>query len=127
MKAIPDDHFLKRLSRLLALLRGQLLSTFSVVDSHIVPDGNSCCWFVEALSAFSFSSFKHDIFLIYPLAVLVHLRPRYAYILGRRGQVRSQGGYQPTAAKPALFIIAYFRRFYAPCLFMRKDSISLFS
>ena len=36
------------------------------------------------------------------LAVLSHLRPRLAYILGHYGHARSQGGRQPAAAKPGL-------------------------
>ena len=52
---------------------------------------------------FSCSSLKHDSFLVYLLAVVLwHSRPRLAYILGHYGHARSQGGRQPTAAKPLL-------------------------
>ena len=37
---------------------------------------------------------------MYPLAVLSHLRPRFAYIRGPYGHTRSQGGRQHAAAKP---------------------------
>ena len=48
-----------------------------------------------------FFSFNYDLFLVYPLAVLSHSRPRFAYyILGNcnYGHGRSQGGRQPAAA-----------------------------
>ena len=48
---------------------------------------------------FPFSSFKRDLFLMYSLAVLSHLRRRFAYILGNYGHALSQGGRQSTAAK----------------------------
>ena len=41
---------------------------------------------------FSFYSFKRDNFLVHPLEVLSHLRPRLGYILGNYGHARSQGG-----------------------------------
>ena len=53
----------------------------------------------------SFSSFKHDLFLMVSLGSTVsHFRPRFAYILGNCGHVRSQGGRQPAAAKPPLVL-----------------------
>ena len=57
---------------------------------------------LNLIPVFFFSSFKRDFFLMYPLAVLSHLRPRFAYILGNYGHARSQGGRQPAAAKPPL-------------------------
>ena len=41
------------------------------------------------------------------LAVLSHLRPRFAYILGHYRHARSQGGRQPAAAKPPFYTIQY--------------------
>ena len=38
------------------------------------------------------------------VAVLSHLRPQSAYILGHYGHARSQGERQPAAAKPGLYI-----------------------
>ena len=35
-----------------------------------------------------------------PSAVLSHLRPRFAYVLGHYGHAWGQGGRQPAAAKP---------------------------
>ena len=42
--------------------------------------------------------------LTYPLAVLSHFRPRFAYVLGHYRPVRSQGGRQPAVAKPPFYI-----------------------
>ena len=56
---------------------------------------------LNPILVFSFSSFERDLFLMSPLGSTVsHLRPRFAYILGKYG--RSQGGRQPAAAKPLL-------------------------
>ena len=66
---------------------------------HRVPDGQIWCWFIESDPSVLFSSFKSDLFFLYPLAVLLsHLRSRFAYddssiyILGNCGHARSQGG-----------------------------------
>ena len=68
---------------------------------HRVPDDTiCCCGLLHLLPAFSFSSFKHDLFLMYHLAVLSHLRPRSSYIFGNYGHARSQGGRQVNKAKP---------------------------
>ena len=49
---------------------------------HRVPNGETYCWFIESASSFFLSLHsKHDLFLMYPLAVLSHLRSRLAYIL----------------------------------------------
>ena len=52
---------------------------------------------------FSFFSFKHDLLLMYPLAVLPNLRPHFAYILSNYGHAQNQGGRQPAAAKTPLY------------------------
>ena len=57
-----------------------------------VPDDKICCCPLNLIPVLSFSSFKQSfsyfkqcLFLVYPLAVLSHLRPRFAYILGSYG------------------------------------------
>ena len=59
---------------------------------------------LNLLPMLSFSSFKRDLFLMYeyPLAVLSHLRPRFAYMLGNYGHARSQGGRHPAPANTPL-------------------------
>ena len=60
---------------------------------HCVPDGKYVFGSVNVIPVFPFSSFKHDLNLMYPFAVLLyrsHLRPRFAYttssvITGMRG------------------------------------------
>ena len=47
---------------------------------HRVPDDKIYCWFIE-----SYPSVFIDFFLMYPLAVLSRLRPRFAHILGNYG------------------------------------------
>ena len=70
-----------------------------------VPDGICFAGPFNLILVFSFSSFKHDTFLMYPLAVLSHVRPRCAYILGHYGHAQSQGRHHPAAAKPPLYNI----------------------
>ena len=86
-------------------------NTFFRNDLHIfVPDDRHRCWFTES-SVFVCSSLKDDPFLMYPLAVLSHLHPRFAYILGHDGHARSQGGHQPAAAQSPSYtniILFYF-------------------
>ena len=61
---------------------------------------NSCCGSLHLISVFYFSSFTHDLFSMYPLAVLSHLQRRFftyytcyiSCILGNYGHARSQGG-----------------------------------
>ena len=77
---------------------------------YLVSDGNTVfvAGSLNLISAFPFSSFKHDLCLMYPLAVLSHLWPRFAYILGYlrySGHARSPGGRQPAAAKPPSYMI----------------------
>ena len=67
---------------------------------------------LNLVPVFSFSSLKHGLLLMYFLAVLSHLRPRFAYItthyiLGNDGHALSQGGRHPTAAKPPLYYTRY--------------------
>ena len=52
------------------------------------------------LVCFFSCSFKRHEFFTKPLAVLSHLRPQSAYIMGNYGRAGSQGGRQPAAAKP---------------------------
>ena len=47
---------------------------------HRVPDGTFCCCAsLHLIPVFSFSFFKHDIFLMHALAVLSQLQPRFTY------------------------------------------------
>ena len=57
---------------------------------------------MDLIPVFHLSSFKHYLFSMYPLAVLSHLRPGFAYILGNCGHARSQGGRQPRHGKDPL-------------------------
>ena len=70
----------------------------------IVPDGKKLL-LVNLIPVFSCPSFKLDLFLMYPSAVLSHVPPRFAYILGNHGRTRSQGGHQPAVAKPPTYSI----------------------
>ena len=46
---------------------------------HLVPgDTIYCCGLLHLIPVFFFS-FKHDLFLMYPLAVLSHVQPRLTY------------------------------------------------
>ena len=66
---------------------------------HRVPDGKICCWFIESVSSVSFSSFKRDVVLMHPLAVLCRIYGLdFGYILGNYGHARRQGGRQSAAA-----------------------------
>ena len=57
------------------------------------------------------SAFKRNLFLMVPVGSAVsHLRPQFAYILGNYGHTRSQGGRQPAAAKPALYLMFFFSK-----------------
>ena len=47
---------------------------------------------VDFAVPWSYIPVKHELFLMYPLGVLPHLRPRLAYIFGHYGHERSQGG-----------------------------------
>ena len=59
---------------------------------------------LNLIPVFSFS-IKRDFFLMCSLAVLSHLRLRFAYVLGNYRHAQSQGGRQPAAAKPPLSIM----------------------
>ena len=68
-----------------------------------------CCGSsLHLIPVFSFSSFKHDLFLICTLAVLSHVQPRFTYnpmvhiIHENYGHARSQGGRHCVALNPAL-------------------------
>ena len=63
----------------------------------------------------SCSSFKRDSFFIYtrwPLAVLSHLRTRFADIPGHCVHAQSQGRRQSATAKPRLHSVCYYFYFY---------------
>ena len=47
---------------------------------HRVPDDAICsCGLLPPIPVFSFSAFEHVLFLMYPLAVLPHVEPRFTY------------------------------------------------
>ena len=93
-----------------------LLLLLLAANRHRVPDGKICCWFIESEPSLFFL-FKDDFFLMHPLAVLLHLRPRFACILGNYRHARSQGGRQPAAARPPLYNIL----FYFPSENVQRD------
>ena len=69
---------------------------------------------LSLIAVFSSASFTRDFFLIVPLgSTLSHLRPPLAYILGNYGHARSQGGCQPTAAKPPLHDTIIYQVYYS--------------
>ena len=92
-------------AKLLLLLQPLLLAA---AVRHRVPDDKNCCWFAESDSSVFFLVIKHDLFLMYPLAVLSYLRPGFAHntssvITGIRG---AKGGRQPAAAKtPCIYLV----------------------
>ena len=61
---------------------------------HRVPDGKNVAGSLSLIPVFYFSSFKRDLFFIYPLAVLLYLRPRFTSVLGNYGHARSQDKHQ---------------------------------
>ena len=71
---------------------------------HRGPDGQICFWFIESDPSVFFLFNQTKFILMYPLAVLSHLRSPFAYILGNCGHARSQGGREPAAAKIPLYI-----------------------
>ena len=73
---------------------------------HRVPDGQIWCWFVESDPSVFFLFNQTRFNLMVSLGSTVsHLRPRFAYILGHYRRAWSQGGRQPAAAKPPLYIV----------------------
>ena len=86
------------------LLMPQQCCCFLLLFVIVCRMEKKCCWFIESDSSV-FCSLEHDVFLVYSLAVLSHLRPRFVYILGNCGHARSQGGRHPAAAKPPLYVI----------------------
>ena len=54
------------------------LQLLAAAVRHRVPDGKlCCCGSLHLIRMFSFSSFKHNAFSMYPLAVLSHLQRRF--------------------------------------------------
>ena len=63
---------------------------------------------LNLIPVFSFSSFKRDFIFDVPLGSTVsHLRSRFAYIHCNCVRAWSQGGRQPSAAKPPLYQVSY--------------------
>ena len=55
-----------------------ILLLFAAAVGHRVPDGKiCCCGSLHLIPVFSFSSLKHDLFTMHPLAVLSHLQRRF--------------------------------------------------
>ena len=86
---------------ILLLLLPQLLLPAAV--RHRMPHGKICCFTsLSLIPVFSFSTFQHDLFLMHPLAVLPHVRPRYtnatsSVITGMRG---ANAGVNPPRRSP---------------------------
>ena len=98
---------------LLLLLLQQQRCCFLPLFVYRVPDGKICCWFIESDSSVFLLLMQRRFSFYVPLgsnAVMSHLRPRYAYILGNFGHARSQGGRQTAAAKPPLYQYFYKRK-----------------
>ena len=63
---------------LLLLLQTLLLAA---AVRHGVPDGQiCCCCSLHLVPVFAFSPFKHNLLLMYPLAVLSHSQRRFFYL-----------------------------------------------
>ena len=61
---------------------------------------------LNLIPVFYFSPFKPDLVSMVLLdSTVSYLRLRFAYISGNYGHVRSQGGRQPAAAKPPLYLV----------------------
>ena len=54
----------------------QLLLLAAAVRHRVQDSKICCCGSLHLILAFSFSSFKHDLFSMYPLAVLSHSQRR---------------------------------------------------
>ena len=76
----------------IAILRWLLLVAAAAVRRHRAPDGKICCCFIESHSnvLFLFIQTCYSIVIMYPLAVLSHLWPRFAYMLGNYGHAQSR-------------------------------------
>ena len=63
---------------------------------------------LNLITVLYFYSFKLDTFDV-PLGTIAvsHLRPRFAYILGKYGHAQSQGGRNLAAAFPPLYVYIY--------------------
>ena len=77
---------------------------------HRVPDGKNCCGFNESDSSVFFLSIQTRFILMYPLAVLSHSRPRFAYkissvITGMRGA--KAGVSPPRRSTPCKYMYKY--------------------
>ena len=92
------------------LLLQQLLLAAAV--RHRVPDGKICSrGSLHLIPVFSFSSFKHDLFSTYPLAVPSHFHSRFfylyhiSYILGITGMRGATAGVSPPRRSPPCIYI----------------------
>ena len=87
--------------------------------NRVLDGKNGCCGSLN-LPVFSFSSFKHGLFFMYPLAVLSHcLRPLayqvLYYILGNWGHARSQGGRQSARGEAPHAYTRYMTMYSSVC------------
>ena len=106
---------------LLLLLLCSVLLYWCCCCCHRAPDGQiCCCGSLHLIPVFSFFSFKHDIFSMYPLAVLSHLQQRFftystyhtsSVIAGMRG---AKAGVSPPRRRPPCILLClnvFFRHF----------------
>ena len=96
---------------LLLLLSTGVLAAAAVAVRRHVPDGQTCCWLIESDSIQGFL-FLHSNTIyfscIYPLTVLSHLRPPFAYttssvVTGMRGAKAAISGV------PLFHVLFFFR------------------
>ena len=66
---------------------------------HRVPDGQIWCWFIESDPSVFFL-FIQTLFIFDGTPWQYSVSSRFACILGNYGHARSQGGRQPTTARP---------------------------
>ena len=93
---------------ILLLLLQQQCCCFLLLFVIVCRTAKFVCWFIGSdPSVFFLFTQRRFLFLMVPLGstIVSRLRPRFAYTLGNYGRARSQGGRQPTAAKPPLYYV----------------------
>ena len=89
--------------------------------NHLVPAGNvCCCGSLHLILVPSFSSFKHYLFSLYPLAVPSHLRPRLAYDTSsvNTGVRGTKAGVSPPRRSPPWYYLVYHTRYVVAVVFV---------
>ena len=64
-----------------AVAAAAVLLLATTVRHRVPDDAICCCGLLHLIPVFYFSSFKHDLSLMYRLAVLSHVQPRFTYNL----------------------------------------------